>query len=265
MCAWCNRLESALNARDDDGIDKDEDGCHPTEDIDDDGDLVNDTLDLCPLGRAGWESNQLEDWDLDGCHDATEDDDDDGDGVLDEMDACPMGLVPNQFATWNDLDSDGCEDNEDADIDGDGVTNLVDVCPMGMTNWTSTNTTDMDVDGCRDADEDLDDDGDGRLDAKQFMLKGEGAVYTWTRLTAGILLSVGVVFVLVRRGGGREDDEEEEEDQDEYEAFVSTVTEKKSGPPKITVDENGVEWWEDEVGTWWFRSPDADDWQEWVD
>ena len=28
----------------------------------------------------------------------------------------------------------------------------------------------------------------------------------------------------------------------------------------ITVDEDGVEWYEDEEGSWWYREPDAADW-----
>jgi len=30
----------------------------------------------------------------------------------------------------------------------------------------------------------------------------------------------------------------------------------------ITVDEDGTEWWEDEVGVWWYRTPEMDDWAE---
>ncbi len=33
----------------------------------------------------------------------------------------------------------------------------------------------------------------------------------------------------------------------------------------ITVDENGTEWYEDEVGVWWYREQGWDDWAEWQD
>jgi hypothetical protein len=33
----------------------------------------------------------------------------------------------------------------------------------------------------------------------------------------------------------------------------------------ITVDEDGVEWWEDEEGVWWYRSAEMDDWEVWED
>ena len=31
------------------------------------------------------------------------------------------------------------------------------------------------------------------------------------------------------------------------------------------VDENGTEWWQDEVGIWWYRGPGESDWSEWRD
>jgi len=33
----------------------------------------------------------------------------------------------------------------------------------------------------------------------------------------------------------------------------------------ITVDENGTEWYEDEVGVWWYREQGLQDWAEWQD
>ena len=27
------------------------------------------------------------------------------------------------------------------------------------------------------------------------------------------------------------------------------------------VDEEGVEWWKDEVGQWWYKYPDEEDWE----
>jgi len=33
----------------------------------------------------------------------------------------------------------------------------------------------------------------------------------------------------------------------------------------VTVDEEGTEWWEDEDGAWWFRTPDMDDWEIYED
>ena len=60
-----------------------------------------------------------------------------------------------------------------------------------------------------------------------------------------------------------EDEYEEspEESEDEYEDYEET-TEEDSG---ITVDEHGTEWYEDEVGVWWFRDPGEEDWAEFVE
>ena len=33
----------------------------------------------------------------------------------------------------------------------------------------------------------------------------------------------------------------------------------------ISVDEHGTEWYEDEVGVWWYREEGQDDWSEFVD
>ena len=48
------------------------------------------------------------------------------------------------------------------------------------------------------------------------------------------------------------------------------------GPPPVTggkeewmsdyrVDEDNVEWGEDQDGNWWYRDPGASDWSEWSD
>lgn len=37
------------------------------------------------------------------------------------------------------------------------------------------------------------------------------------------------------------------------------------GDQAYKVDEDGVEWWEDEKGTWWYRHPGDSEWGEWED
>ena len=53
-----------------------------------------------------------------------------------------------------------------------------------------------------------------------------------------------------------EEEYEEEESEEEYE---EEYEEEDSG---ITVDEHGTEWYEDEVGVWWFREAGQEDWEE---
>jgi len=55
---------------------------------------------------------------------------------------------------------------------------------------------------------------------------------------------------------------EEEEYQEDTDAEYEEASDEDSG---ITVDENGTEWYEDEVGVWWFRDPGEEDWSEYVE
>ena len=95
------------------GATVDEDGCS-AEQRDSDGDGLNDAIDPCPF------SEQLNDHDSDGCTDNI-DLDDDNDSIPDIEDNCPKGLLGVHA---NDLDNDGCADSEDADIDGDLLDNV---------------------------------------------------------------------------------------------------------------------------------------------
>ncbi|HII12180.1 MAG TPA: hypothetical protein HA357_00140, partial [Candidatus Thalassarchaeaceae archaeon] len=68
--------------------DNDKDGCDDiTEDIDNDGDGVVNSNDLCPDGAQYWGEFAIDN-DGDGCRDADEDDNDDNDPYLDSDDAC---------------------------------------------------------------------------------------------------------------------------------------------------------------------------------
>lgn len=143
-------------------------------DVDDDG--VPDNRDMCTAeSESGWFiANGSNDWDSDGCLDATEDRDDDDDGVLDVDDNCPRGFMNWGRNTTSDRDDDGCRDfDEDLDDDGDGVGDLDDSCPEGALNWNSEYATDRDGDGCRDSDEDEDDDGDTIPDIYDDCPRGE--------------------------------------------------------------------------------------------
>ena len=58
------------------------------------------------------------------------------------------------------------------------------------------------------------------------------------------------------------EDEYIEEFEEDLEEENQEVTEEDSG---ITVDEQGTEWYEDEVGVWWFRDEGQEDWSEFVE
>ena len=52
-----------------------------------------------------------------------------------------------------------------------------------------------------------------------------------------------------------------ESTEDEYSEYNESGEEETG----ITVDEHGTEWYEDEVGVWWFREPGQDDWAEFTE
>ncbi len=73
---------------------------------------------------------------------------------------------------------------------------------------------------------------------------------------------------------GRRKSKENEEEEPEIEEEEPEIEEEE---PEIEeeddytksddyhVDEDGTEWWKDEVGVWWWRGPDDEEWSEYVD
>ena len=51
----------------------------------------------------------------------------------------------------------------------------------------------------------------------------------------------------------------------EYHSEVEEIEQTEQSSDGITVDENGTEWYEDEVGVWWYREQGWQDWAEWQD
>ncbi len=122
------------------GPDSDLDGiCNDAaQEIDDDNDTVNDTVDIAPTNPE-----RCQDLDMDGCDD------------------CSAGLgMPAVATDGPDLDMDGLCDTGDSDKDGDGTPNNIDNCQT-LANEDQLNTDgDMNGNAC-----DEDDDADGVLDS----------------------------------------------------------------------------------------------------
>ena len=83
-----------------------------------------------------------------------------------------------------------------------------------------------------------------------------------------VLALIGVLLLLLRRGrGGDEDDDfyQVDEDTSDFDdrKFVplDEARDQEDAGPDVSVDEDGTEWWEDDEGVWWYRSPDMDDWE----
>ena len=63
-----------------------------------------------------------------------------------------------------------------------------------------------------------------------------------------------------------EEDTYEEYEEEQYEEETDSEYEESSDEDSgITVDEHGTEWYEDEIGVWWFRDPGEEDWSEYVE
>jgi len=136
------------------------------EDMDDDGDGFNDTIDPWPLDNCVGEDHDddgLADNVQLGCQTIVlQDGDDDNDNKLDQDDFCPTGRLNWLSGAVTDNDADGCRDaDEDLDDDNDGLLDNVDLCPRGYVGWVSNPSVDQDGDGCHDNIEDNDDDNDG--------------------------------------------------------------------------------------------------------
>jgi hypothetical protein len=252
------------------GLDRDENGC--TDDIDQDG--VNDDVDAFPDDATQTEdrdgdgygdntsgnnpdscfdtpSQWIENVLLNGC--AVEELDDDNDGLLNGYDNCsdtPLGEV-------GEIDSEGCSLSQ-IDSDDDGTPDSDDQCPDTKAG------AEMGDGGCSKAQLAYSsDDGGSSLNLMAIAI------------AAGLLIIVvggGAAFFLLNR----DDDDSEVDDlrPQAAEVFESLAQEKltatdttetastegSDGQSGITVDDDGIEWWQDEAGVWWYRSLSMDDW-----
>jgi hypothetical protein len=103
---------------------------------------------------------------------------------------------------------------------------------------------------------------------------------TWVLVILAVF-AIGIALVttlVVMRGKAEEDQFEEEQFEEEQfeptpsgESVIETDSEVEGegteteltstdDDPNYTVDENGVMWWMDDAGEWWYRSSDVDDW-----
>ena len=94
-----------------------------------DSDGIYNTDDNCAAGTESWSSTSSNDFDSDGCIDATEDDDDDNDGYTDTVEI-DCGTSPiNSSDVPLDPDNDGICNAFDLDDDNDGVLDINDEFP----------------------------------------------------------------------------------------------------------------------------------------
>ena len=94
-----------------------------------------------------------------------------------------------------------------------------------------------------------------------------------------VVIVLLVVIVMVLRSGSSDydDDDDDEDDYDDEDSEESApAAAGPAGPPPTPggredwmsdyrVDEDNVEWGEDQDGNWWYRDPGTSDWNEWAD
>ena len=276
------------DSEDDCYLDTDGDRTHDASDSDDDGDGVDDGVDMCPLGLMGWSSSPGSDNDADGCKDTDEDADDDNDGFPDDSDALPFD--PTE---WHDNDMDGLGDNEDPDDDNDGLT---DAEEGGLS--TDPKDADTDDDGFNDAldafpndpREWADSDGDGYGDNEDAFPKDpakhleEDLIgkygFVFAALAIILILGLGGWTVMRRKGDttvteAAEHTEavaadpqptyqsdpgplvEETADADQFLEELEAELERPSAPAHAKLNEQGQLVWVDDSGTVFAQNPDG--------
>jgi len=111
-----------------------------------------------------------------------------------------------------------------------------------------------------------------------FFEAGGTLYYAGGILAILIVIVLLVVIVMVLRSGGSDYDDDDDEDDDDYvyEEEEQPASTGPTGPPVVErgredwmadyrVDEDDVEWAEDENGSWWYRDPGTTEWNEWAD
>ena len=267
------------------GWDENADGC-----IDDiDGDGVKDDVDECIAFPEGSPVG------VDGCSDRQRDDD--GDGAT--GDTHPQGddQCPDTYANETAI-SFGCSQRQldgMRDDDEDGVNNLDDICPATPgDDLTSTGGSGVDEDGCSYTQRDADGDGvansvdscPGTQNLHQVDAAGCSASQLSTDsegVSSGLIIAgfaggavviigsaIGALVLLKKKKGDggkgrakkprRSTVKGPETSAAGLDAVSEMATADDTTAAGVSVDEHGTEWFTDETGVWWYKTPEMADW-----
>ena len=195
--------------------------------------------------------------------------DSDGDGTSDENDA-----VPSDASQWADSDGDGFYDNfadlswrsdtmrTEADPAWPGAYTpgalRPDRCPLHASEFGGVNPgcpADMDPDGAQQT-------VDPPVTEPPASSGGSGNGLIWAGLAALIVIIIGGAVAAVLILGKKEAAPKPEPSMLEPEAAAEPVEAESQEDDGVSVDEHGTEWWQDDVGVWWYRTPEMTDWAE---
>jgi hypothetical protein len=273
-----NGSGNSSNATDWDG-----DGCEDatTEDLDDDNDGIVDAIDQCPYGPSDWRSTDTTDEDANGCEDVTQDTDEDN--VIDKFDQCP------NTANHSEVDDKGCslvqiqdqlQQNSNNNSDnmsfierlksGDILNAVVAIfLPVIGVVLTIMFQQRKRAHLKRLRKLILGAETKSQLHEAKALLRKSVSDDKLTQGQYNLLLEE-IDNLLEEFELGSEINTKETKDKGE-EAHAKSKGEwhkavaEELQDTSYRVDDEGVEWWEDEKKLWWYRQLGDDRWSKWID
>ena len=264
--------------------DWDGDGCEDAsgEDLDDDNDGVEDPSDLCRYSPHGWKSTPSTDEESDGCVDTSQDTD--GDGTIDKYDQCPN---TGENAT---VDDKGCSVTQNADFqritfnDGDNMSFSEKLISGDLDAVGLLLAVFLPVIGValtimfqqrkrahlkRLRKLILNAETKSQLHEAKALLRKSVSDDKLTQAQYNLLLeeieNLLEQFELGSKINTKETKKKGEgartKSKEEWHKAVAEELQDTS----YRVDDEGVEWWEDEKKLWWYRQPGDDRWSKWIE
>jgi hypothetical protein len=270
-----NGTENASNITDWDG-----DGCEDatTEDLDDDNDGIVDVKDHCRYSVSNWRSTETTDEDSDGCEDISQDSD--GDGTIDKFDQCPntgenitvddrgcsMTQIQDNVQQFNTNEHDNMSFGEKlatGDLDAIGLllAIFIPIIGVGLTIIFQQRKR-ANINRLRKLI--LSAKTKVQLHEAKALLRKSVAEEKLTQAQYNLLLEeIDSHMEEMARDStiNTENIGEDTSAKSKGEWHKAVAAELKDA--SYRVDDEGVEWWEDEKKIWWYRKLGDDQWSKW--
>jgi hypothetical protein len=262
--------------------DWDNDGCEDatTEDLDDDNDGIVDVIDRCRYSVSNWRSTETTDEDSDGCEDISQDSD--GDGTTDKFDQCPntgentsvddrgcsMTQIQDNVQQFSTDEFDNMSFGEKlviGDLDAIGLllAIFIPIIGVGLTIIFQQRKR-ANINRLRKLI--LSAKTKVQLHEAKALLRKSVAEDKLTQAQYNLLLEEidSHVEDMARDSTiNTENIGEDTSAKSKGEWHKAVAAELKD--TSYRVDDEGVEWWEDEKKLWWYRQLGDDRWSKWID